>query len=89
MMSMDFMPARRDRGEEGSAVRRIRRTMLLFRIGMISTIRRAQIATRNTNIAMRKFEKLESGRTDCTRIGKLLKLRVTETVMTKMTIALQ
>jgi hypothetical protein len=86
---MDSMPERRDREEAGNAERRIKRNIPLFKTGMISTIRHARIATKNIGIAMRRSGKLESGRTDYTRIGKLANLSATETVTMRMIIVLR
>jgi hypothetical protein len=81
------MLGRRDSGVGRSGGRRIRRSLLLFRIGMISMTRHDRTTMRSTRTAMRGSERSESGRIDYTPIDRRGKLRVTRTAAMRKTIA--
>ena len=71
-MSMVSMAPRSGREAGARSERRTRRRPIFRRIGMISMIPHGQIAMRNTRIAMKRYQKSESGKIDFMRIEWLV-----------------
>lgn len=80
-MLMDIMEEKRGNAVVGRNGKRTTSLRSLYRTGMTSTIQRAPTAMRHISIAMRRYERLESGRIGCMPIDWRNSITVMKTAM--------